>query len=102
MSRVDWNSFETSWDFERHPLLPASNECRLADTFEAWNTVSETRWNNLKANEERLNEIFIEVYGMGGELTPTVEDKYVSVRKADMTRSEVATVVFCRCSCLTL
>lgn len=86
ISKAEWDSFELSWDFERHPLLPSSDETKLSDSFEAWNKVSETRWNNLKANEERLNEIFIEVYGMGGELTPTVEDKYVSVRKADMTR----------------
>jgi hypothetical protein len=86
ISKSEWDSFETSWDFGRHPLLPSSDETKLSDAFEAWNTVSEMRWNNLKANEERLNEIFIEVYGMGGELTPTVEDKYVSVRKADMAR----------------
>jgi hypothetical protein len=86
ISKAEWDSFELSWDFERHSLLPSSGETKLSDAFEAWDTVSETRWNQLKANEERLNEIFIEVYGMGGELTPTVEDKYVSVRKADMTR----------------
>ena len=86
ISKAEWDSFELSWDFERHPLLPWSGETKLSDAFDAWNTVSEMRWNNLKANEERLNEIFIEVYGMGGELTPTVEDKYVSIRKADMAR----------------
>ncbi|MGB4966699.1 MAG: BREX-1 system adenine-specific DNA-methyltransferase PglX, partial [Candidatus Saccharimonadales bacterium] len=86
ISKSEWDSFETSWDFERHPLLPVSNESKLADAFETWDNLSETRWNKLKTNEERLNEIFIEVYGMQDELNPTVEDKYVSVRKADMTR----------------
>jgi hypothetical protein len=86
LSKTDWDSFETSWDFERHPLLPTSGETKLADTYDTWDKSSESRWNDLKANEERLNEIFIEVYGMQGELTKTVEDKYVSVRKADTTR----------------
>jgi hypothetical protein len=86
LSKADWDSFETSWDFERHPLLPASAEKKLADIYSAWNELSTSRWNQLKANEERLNEIFIEVYGMGGELAPTIENKYVSVRKADMAR----------------
>lgn len=86
LSKADWDSFETSWDFERHPLLPMSGERKIADTFAAWDRTSESRWNQLKANEERLNEIFIEVYDMQDELTPTVEDRYVSVRKADMAR----------------
>ena len=86
ISKADWDSFETSWDFERHPLLPISGEVKLADIYDVWDKSSESRWNKLKANEERLNEIFIEVYGMQGELTKTVQDKYVSVRKADVTR----------------
>lgn len=88
LSKADWDSFETSWDFERHPLLPANanSETKLSDTYTNWESVAESRWNQLKANEERLNEIFIEVYGMQGELTPEVEDKYVSVRKADLAR----------------
>ncbi len=86
LSKADWDSFETSWDFERHPLLPASGETKLGDAYAAWESAASNRWNQLKANEERLNEIFIEVYGMQGELTPTVEDKYVSVRKADAMR----------------
>lgn len=86
LSKSDWDAFETSWDFERHPLLPTSGETKLSDAYAAWESAAESRWNKLKANEERLNEIFIEVYGMQGELTPEVEGKYVSVRKADQSR----------------
>lgn len=86
LSKIDWDSFETSWDFERHPLLPTDGETKLADTYNAWEREASDRWNKLKANEERLNEIFIEVYGMQDELTPEIEDKYVSVRKADLAR----------------
>jgi hypothetical protein len=86
LSKADWDSFELSWDFEQHPLFPSTGETKLADAFDAWDKISESRWNQIKANEERLNEIFIEVYDMQGELTKTVEDKNVSVRKADKTR----------------
>ncbi len=88
LSKADWDAFETSWDFERHPLLPANadSETKLSDTYATWESTALGRWNQLKQNEERLNEIFIEVYGMQGELTPEVEDKYVSVRKADQSR----------------
>ena len=86
ISKAEWDSFELSWDFERHPLLPTSDEKKIADTYSVWEREASDRWNRLKANEERLNEIFIEVYSMQGELTPEVEDKYVSVRKADMAR----------------
>ncbi len=86
LSKADWDSFDTSWDFERHPLLPRSGETKLSDTYTTWESTASDRWSQLKANEERLNEIFIEIYGMQGELTPEVEDKYVSVRKADQSR----------------
>jgi hypothetical protein len=86
LSKSDWDSFETSWDFGRHPLLPTSGETKLHDTYDAWDSASTSRWNDLKAKEERLNEIFIEVYGMQDELTKKVEDKYVSVRKAKIDR----------------
>lgn len=86
LSKADWDAFETSWDYERHPLLPTSGETKLSDTYAVWESTASDRWSQLKANEERLNEIFIEIYGMQGELTPEVEDKYVSVRKADQSR----------------
>lgn len=86
LSRLDWDCFETSWDFERHPLLPMSGERKIADTYSSWVREASDRWNQLKTNEERLNEIFIEVYGMQSELTATVEDKYVTVREAMLER----------------
>jgi hypothetical protein len=86
LSKSDLDSFETSWDFERHPLLPVSNETKIGDTFNAWVKASELRWHKLKTNEERLNEIFIEIYGMHNESVKTVQDKYVTVRKADAAR----------------
>ena len=58
----------------------------IADQYKAWSQECENRFNQLKANEEELNRIFINIYGLQDELTPEVEDKDVTVRKADLQR----------------
>lgn len=58
----------------------------ISDKYKAWEEECLQRFNTLKANEEELNRIFIEIYGLQDELTPEVEDKDVTVRKADLTR----------------
>lgn len=111
ISKTDWDTFETSWDFKRHPLI----ECRIKNeelrigneelaeqgnnsafythhsslikiAYKRWETECNDRFNQLKKNEETLNAIFIELYGLQDELTPEVEDKDVTVRKADLQR----------------
>ena len=83
-SILDWDSFETSWDFRHHPLL--RKVPTIAEAFEQWQAECDNRFNQLKANEEELNRIFIDIYGLQDELTPEVEDKDVTVRKADLGR----------------
>lgn len=108
LSRKDWNSFETSWDFTTHPLVSMSKglwdatstaaamdyyygylpeaSCPLEICYLLWQGQCNERFNKLKANEEELNRIFIDIYGLQDELTPEVEDKDVTVRKADLQR----------------
>jgi type II restriction/modification system DNA methylase subunit YeeA len=83
ISRIDWDSFETSWDFQLHPLLsqPATS---LKEAFAKWTEFTDNQFNQLKANEEDLNRLFIEIYGLQDELTPEVEDKDITIRKADL------------------
>lgn len=83
-SKKDWDSFETSWDFQHHPLL--RKVPTIAEAFDQWRAECDDRFNQLKANEEELNRIFIDIYGLQDELTPEVEDKDVTVRKADLGR----------------
>ena len=81
---VDWDSFENSWDFQHHPLI-----CKvptITEAFSQWQAECEDRFQQLKANEEELNRIFIDIYGLQDELMPEVEDKDVTVRKADLSR----------------
>jgi hypothetical protein len=86
-SITDWDSFETSWDFKKHPLLAHKKE---ADTIEGaftnWSNFAENQFNQLKANEEELNRIFIEIYGLKDELTPEVADEDITISKADRER----------------
>ena len=103
LSKSDWDSFENSWDFIRHPLAPpvslkqdqmvskfAQSRMEKFDLiswhYENWKNQCEKRFNQLKANEEELNRIFIDIYGLQDELTPEVEDKDVTVRKAGLQR----------------
>lgn len=84
MAKTDWDSFETSWDFKKHPLF--RNVSTISEAFAQWQAECDDRFNKLKANEEELNRIFIDIYGLQDELTPEVEDKDVTVRKADLQR----------------
>ncbi len=84
LSRSDWDTFETSWDFKRHPLL--CGERTVVSAFAKWEREAAERYDTLKANEEELNRIFIDIYGLQDELTPEVEDKDVTVRKVDLSR----------------
>lgn len=84
VSKSDWDSYESSWDFQQHPLLRKVST--IAEAVDQWQDECNDRFYQLKANEEELNRIFIDIYGLQDELTPEVEDKDVSVRKADLGR----------------
>ena len=107
--KSDWDSFETSWDFAEHPLVKWLRQLRDATSIGAtmayyyhgerpkvscpvelcymlWQGECNDRFAKLKANEEELNRIFIDIYGLQDELTPEVEDKDVTVRRADLGR----------------
>ena len=87
LAKTDWDSFETSWDFEKHPLVLDTNHySKISDAYANWSTIAEARFDQLKANEEELNRIFIDIYDLQDELNPEVEDKDVTVRKADVER----------------
>lgn len=121
LSKADWDSFETSWDFKQHPFVRWASELWDATSIGAtmnkyygerkkvgspmelcyllWQGECNERFNTLKANEEELNRIFIEIYGLQDELTPEVEDKDVTVRKADLTR-EIKSLISYAVGCM--
>ena len=98
LEKEDWDSFESSWDFWTHPLITYKSgvgyadvpidkwSYHLSDAYHSWEMDAEARFNQLKKNEEELNRIFIDIYGLQDELKPDEEDKDVTVRKADFGR----------------
>lgn len=121
LSKADWDSFETSWDFEEHPIVREAKDlwdatavgatmmhyygscpevsCPLELCFMLWQGECNERFNKLKSNEEELNRIFIDIYGLQDELTPEVEDKDVTVRKANLTR-EIKSLISYAVGCM--
>lgn len=85
ISRQDWNNFETSWDFQTHPLL-RYNTPHLKEAFKNWENESETNFRELQKLEEENNRYWIEAYGLQDELTPEVPDEQITIRRADKER----------------
>lgn len=111
LSKADWDSYETSWDFKAHPLIrwnrslgdatsigatiqyyygkhvPAS--CPLELCYLLWKGECNKRFEELKSNEEELNRIFIDIYGLQDELTPDVADKDITVHRVFDSKDDV-------------
>ena len=87
ISKFDWDSFEYSWDFKEHPLVHISNS--LLESYSIYKERTNGRFDNLKSNEEELNRIFIDIYGLSDELTPDVADKDVTVARIYDTKEEI-------------
>lgn len=121
LSKTDWDSFETSWDFAEHPLVRLQKglwdatatgaamqayygehikvSCPVELCYMLWQGECNQRFNQLKENEEELNRIFIDIYGLQDELTPEVEEKDVTVRKADLQR-EIKSLISYAVGCM--
>ena len=87
ISRNDWNSHETSWDFEKLPLLKdASN---LETAFQVWEEDVTKDFYQLHTNEEELNRIFIDIYGLQEELTPEVPLKDITILQEELKKNDL-------------
>ena len=97
ISKSDWDSYETSWDFKYHPLIKnficdttiATEPRTIFDTYHSWVSECEQRFLELKANEEELNRIFIDIYGLKDELTSEVLDKDITVHRIFDSKEDV-------------
>lgn len=85
ITKKDWDSFEISWDFTKHPLLEFPN-ATIQESFNEWEQFKENQFEQLRANEEELNQIFNEQYGVENELTSDIPDEDITLRKADVAR----------------
>lgn len=91
ISQTDWDAYETSWDFTKHPLrgfgtsmpgmVGASPINTIESAYKGWKEFAESQFIELKANEEELNRIFIDIYGLNDEITPQIVDKDITVAR---------------------
>lgn len=88
ISKLDWDLSETSWDFINHPLLK-DRLSTLANAYEIFRKDCAARFQQLKKNEEALNRIFIDIYGLQDELTPDVATKDVTVHQVFDSKDDV-------------
>lgn len=96
ISKTEWDSYETSWDFLKHPLLDMIQqngelfECntyiKISECYEYWKDESYKRFEKIKLNEEQLNLFYIDLYELQDELTPGLNDKDITIRRADLSR----------------
>lgn len=115
LSKQDWDSFETSWDFKTHPLLLEAGMnpiqidkeqkngfqvCNnLKEAYNHWVKASNDRYNKLKENEEKLNDIFISIYGLSDELSSKVNDSEITIHKAEKER-EIKSLISYAVGCM--
>lgn len=99
-AKADWDSFEISWDFVKHPLLMFHNEeDTISKAFKNWSNYCKQNFSKLKNNEEELNKIFINLYGLQKELTPEVDNKDITIRGADRVR-EIKSLISYAVGCM--
>ena len=94
IEQQDWDNVETSWGFERHPLISTISKnsillnnidsIDLAECYMCWESECNGRFDQLKCNEEKLNRIFIDIYGLKDELISEVKDEDITIRKPDL------------------
>lgn len=85
ISKEEWDSFEISWDFKNNPLNSKSRSS-LKEIYLLWDNLQNERFNKLKNNEELINKLLINIYDLNCELDYSVDDKYITIRKADRER----------------
>ncbi|MFS0555067.1 BREX-1 system adenine-specific DNA-methyltransferase PglX [Brevibacillus sp. 179-C9.3 HS] len=87
ISKKDWDILETSWDFAKHPILEFRlNTNTIEQAFNNWSNYSEEQFQRVRKNEEKINEMLIDLYGLHDEITPNVSEKEITISKSDRER----------------
>lgn len=91
ISKEEWDSRETSWDFTRNELLKHKSDGKIKTAYTSYCNYWREKFSTLHANEEELNRLFIDIYELQDELTPDVELKDITILKqeADIVNGEL-------------
>ncbi|MCS4180172.1 hypothetical protein GGQ07_001612 [Salinibacter ruber] len=84
-ARSDYDSREISWDFAEHPLVH-QNSVSLEKAYDAWVLQATDSFFRLHANEERINELLIDLYGLEDELSPRVALDDITILEDELDR----------------
>lgn len=88
LAKKDWDSFEDSWDFKVNPLI--DNELELiSEAYTFHKSITNKIFDEMKSNEEKLNKLFIDAYGLQNELSPYVMDKDITVTKIFNSKDDI-------------
>ena len=82
ISKEDWDSYEESWDFKKDPLLKYNSK-KIEDAYKKWEEETNYMFEKIRRNEERINELFIEVYKLEKDITPEVIDRDIAIKRAE-------------------
>ncbi|MFC2690840.1 MAG: BREX-1 system adenine-specific DNA-methyltransferase PglX, partial [Veillonella parvula] len=101
ITKSDWDAFEISWEFNRSPLVANVHErnngetiSRISDCYNTWMETTKKNRDVLKANEEKLNEIFLEMYNLQDEIEATVKEELISIYRPDATKDIKALISY--------
>lgn len=87
ITKEEWNSFEESWGFQQHPfLVHQTATSKLEDAYQRWQEHTKRAFQTLKKNEEAINRIFIDAYGLEEEISEEILDQDINYRQADLLR----------------
>lgn len=82
IAKLDWDSYETSWDFSQNPIIH-TKQSNLEQAFNSWQQQNTNAVAEMKRLEEENNKLFIDAYGLQDELTPDVPDEQITLTRAD-------------------
>lgn len=108
-AKIDWDSYETSWDFRKHPIIESISKnsslfeditnIDIAECFMYWKEECSKRFEQVKSNEQKLNNLFAKIYGLQDEIEEIVEDKDVTINKADVAK-DIRTLISYGVGCI--
>ena len=83
ISKEEWDSRETSWDFTKNELLKHKSDSKIETAYNNYCSYWKEKFYKLHANEEELNRLFIDIYELNDELTPDVDLKDITILKSE-------------------
>jgi len=99
-ARADWDNFETSWDFRDLPLLREGTKgATLTQSWRNWEEQSLAAIRRMQELETENNRLFIDAYGLAGELSPEVPEEQITLARPNA-RADVASFLSYAVGCM--